>query len=74
MTKENFLSAYRAKLIEAYPWAQDAAKLDRYMESVRATIHDTAGSWNPTGNAVVAAWKAIGGKGTPSLKAMRGLA
>lgn len=72
MTKADFLREYRAAIIAAYPWAQDAAKLERFMQSVSATINGAA-TWNHDGEAVRAAWRAIGGKGRPTLKALRAL-
>ena len=73
MTKQAFLAAYRAALV-AYPWAADAARLDKFMASVAATIEGPHATWNHDGDAVTAAWRAIGGKGKPTLKALRALA
>jgi hypothetical protein len=76
MTKTAFIAAYRAKLIDLYAWAQDATKLDRFMSSVASTIGFTLGGtapWNHEGAAVTAAWREIGGKGKPTLKALRAL-
>ncbi|MEN3144590.1 hypothetical protein ABDF71_21610 [Ochrobactrum sp. WV_118_8] len=75
MNKEAFLSTYRSELIDRYAWAADTAKLDRFMGSVKATISDASVStWNHDGEAVTAAWRAIGGKGKPTKKALRALA
>jgi hypothetical protein len=73
MTKNRFLYAYRITLQEAYPWAMDAAKLNRYMDSVASTIGDGANTWNASGEAMQAAWKEIGMKGKATLKALRAL-
>ena len=73
MTKQAFLAAYR-DAIAAYPWAADAAKLDKFMASVAATLEGPRATWNHAGDAVTAAWRAIGGKGKPTLKALRALA
>lgn len=70
-TKEEFLTAYEACLL-CYTWAADPAKLAKFMASVRATL-DGASTWNHDGDAVNAAWKLVGGKGKPSLKALRAL-
>jgi len=72
MTRQAFLKAYRNSLLAAYAWAGDAAKLDHFMASVSATL-DGANTWNHTGEAVTAAWHWIGGKGRPTLKALRAL-
>ena len=43
------------------------------MLSVRATLRGPVATWNFDGPATVAAWRAIGGKGKPTLKALRAL-
>jgi hypothetical protein len=74
MTKEQFLTAYREQLKATYAWARDdAAKLERFMASVRNTISHGVSTWVHDGEAVTAAWRAIGGKGKPTLKALRAL-
>lgn len=74
MTRGAFLAAYRAHLPKAYSWAADEAKLHKFMSSVEDTISGRANSWNFNGDAVTAAWREIGGKGKPSLTALRALA
>ena len=71
-TRSSFLQAYRRELASRYAWATDSDKLARFMRSVDETL-DGSNSWNHDGAAVTAAWKLIGGKGQPSLKALRGL-
>ena len=74
MNKTRFLVMYRDELNKRYPWAQDEAKLSRFMASVTETINGTGpGTWNHEGEAVTAAWRAIGGKGKPTKKALREL-
>lgn len=73
MTKAKFYETYRANLIQQRPWAQDAAKLARYMDGVKGTIETSRSTWNCSGDALQAAWKAIGGKGKVTLKALRAL-
>lgn len=73
MNRKLFLTHYRAELTARYGWAQDVAKLDRFMTSCETTIASTAATWNHDGDAVTAAWRSIGGKGKPSLKALRAL-
>jgi hypothetical protein len=72
MTKSSFLSEYR-KSASALPWASNSDKLERFMESCRATLNG-ASTWNHDGESSAAAWRAIGGKGKPTLKALRALA
>jgi hypothetical protein len=71
MTKSSFLRAYREKL-SALPWASNPEKLEKFLASCRATI-DGASTWNHDGESCVAAWREIGGKGKPTLKALRAL-
>ena len=72
MTRQAFLSAYRNALLARYSWTADAAKLDRFMESVTVTLAG-GDTWNHDGEAVTEAWKWIGGRGKPTLKALRAL-
>jgi hypothetical protein len=73
MNRNEFLTKYRAELLARYPWASDTTKLDRFMTSVVSTLNGE-NTWNYDGDAVTAAWRAIGGKGKPTKKALRGLA
>lgn len=73
MTRNSFLVAYRSELVARFAWAQDIERLDRFMASCETTISSSAATWNHDGEAVVAAWKSIGGKGKPTLKALRQL-
>jgi len=73
MSRTAFLAAYRAQLIALYPWAKDTARLDRFMSAVELTISTARNEWDHDGDAVTAAWHAIGGKGKPTLKALRSL-
>ena len=72
MTQTAFLSAYGFQLMAQYEWARNADKLSRFLESCAETLNG-ASTWNHDGPAVTAAWRTIGGKGKPSLKALRGL-
>lgn len=71
MTKKAFYAALKAEL-KKYPWAADAAKLDRFMAHVEETME-----WGKNlvtiGDSFHAAWKAIGGKGKATFKALRAL-
>jgi hypothetical protein len=73
MTKEQFITIYREK-VSALPWANDSEKLQRFIQSASDTIENKANSWNFNGPSSVAAWREIGGKGNPTLKALRALA
>lgn len=74
MSRAAFLAAYRAELIAMYPWAQDAARLERFMGTVVDTLDGPGSPWHHEGDAVTAAWRNIGGKGKPTKKALRELA
>lgn len=76
MTKKAFLDAMRAAIERLYGsgWANNPAALERFMESVRLTIEGKQWTWNHDGEACTAAWRAIGGKGKPTMKALRALA
>lgn len=73
MTKDAFVSEYRAALLANYAWAQDAEKLERFLATVRRTLDTGVAHWNKDGEAVVRAWRAIGGKGKPTYKALYAL-
>jgi bifunctional pyridoxal-dependent enzyme with beta-cystathionase and maltose regulon repressor activities len=73
MTQTAFISAYMKEIKARYSWAQDAAKFVRFMESVVMTLKTDKATWTPEGEAVKAAWGAIGAKGKPTLKAIRAL-
>lgn len=73
-TKEAFLTAYRAAVIEHYPWAADALRLNRFMDSVRTTLYTPANTWNKDSDVATAVWRAIGCKGPMTYKALKGLA
>ncbi len=72
MTQSAFLSAYEAELLARYEWPFIPGKLASFLASTEATLNG-ASSWSHDGEAVTAAWKAIGGKGKPTLKALRAL-
>ena len=73
-TKAAFLAIYRKEILSRYAWAQDGEKLSRFMASVFHTISGPVATWNYQGEAVTAAWRAMGNKGKPTLKALRALA
>lgn len=74
MTKQGFFEAYRRHLLATYDWAKaNPVKLDRFMDSCINTVYGPENTWNHDGECVRAAWREIGGKGTPSLKTLRGL-
>lgn len=71
MTKTQFMQAY-ASFVALYPWAKDPQRLHAFLASCLATLRG-ANSWNHDGEACTAAWRSIGGKGKPTLKALRAL-
>lgn len=75
MTKAAFLKAYEEALLAepSYDWAKDDAKRAKFLHTVSLTISGFATTWNHNGTAVKVAWKAIGGKGKPSLTGLRRL-
>ena len=74
-TKSGFVLAIEREIVQRHAWAKDAAKLATFMDAVRNTITTTASGhiWHHQGPASDAAWREIGGKGKPSLKALRAL-
>lgn len=73
MTKTKLLNEYRAVLPGMFPWARDEDKLTRFVASAERTIRTSAATWNHDSPAIAAAWRKLGGKGKPTLKAMRAL-
>lgn len=73
-TRDTFIARYRAELIRRFSWAQDADRLERYMESVRHSITGPTASWTAEGAALESVWRTMGNKGKPTLKALRALA
>jgi len=72
MNKLTFLAIYHKKVFARYPWAQNCDKLERFLASCEATLKGES-TWNHDGEAVAEAWKEMGGKGKPTLKALRDL-
>lgn len=72
-TKSEFLVLYQRELIKRFKWAEDADKLARFMGAVRDTLDSATGSWDYGGEASKVVWQALGGKGKPTLKALRAL-
>jgi hypothetical protein len=76
MTKKAFMKAYYTELLLVYNWTrgdEGIKKLEKFMKAVRLTITSGREHWNHQGKCVTAAWHAIGGKGIPTLKALRAL-
>jgi hypothetical protein len=72
-TKTAFVIAYQNELRARYEWANDEAKLLRFVKSVEATLRGPDNTWNRDGEAYVAALKSIGLSPRISLKALREL-
>ena len=74
MSRAQFLSEYGFQLQARYEWARNAEKLSRFLSVVSHTIESNDNHWNDcAAPSCIAAWRAIGGKGRPTLKALRGL-
>lgn len=74
-SREGFIAAYEGLLRQepGYTWTQDAARMARFMASVRSTLETPANTWNIDSPLVVKAWRAIGCKGKPTYKALKAL-
>lgn len=82
-TRQQFLAAYRDVIEVVYGeadpasgkvgWAKDKAKLDRYMQTVEDTIAGKSSRWMCDGNALVIAWRELGGRNKPTLLKLRAL-
>jgi hypothetical protein len=72
-SKRDFLEALRKEIRARYLWAADEVRLSKFMLSAEHTIYGVANTWNKDGDAATAAWRAIGGKGKPTYKALREL-
>lgn len=73
MTKTEFLAEYKSRLLQTFPWAQEEARLKRFMASVERTIRTTANSWSHTSDVATAIYREQGGKGKVTLKWLRAL-
>lgn len=76
MNRTAFVKEMTARLIAAgYAWTADPVKLATYIDAMNTTIapDSTRNPWAHDGAIAQAAWKAIGGKGKPTLKALRAL-
>ena len=73
MTRTDFIRQYEQELIMRYTWACDNNKRERFLASVLTTLGTNDKTWNHDGDAVTAAWRALGGKRKPTLKALRAL-
>ena len=73
MSKAAFLSTYRAELLARYAWTIDASKLEQFMANLSDGLDGKHELWSHEGEAVTVTWKAIGGKGKPTRKALRAL-
>jgi hypothetical protein len=73
MTQLQFVKAYMGEVRKRYAWASDPVKFVAFMRNVTLTLKTNQRVWIPEGEAVNAAWNEIGGKGKPTLKALRSL-
>jgi hypothetical protein len=73
VTKEAFKRELRASLLATYAWAQDGAKLDRFMVVVDETINTNKNKFSLDSPMCVQTWRVIGMKGKLTYKALRAL-
>lgn len=72
MTKTEFLKTYET-LLSDLPWARVPGKLETFMSSCRETITGPVATWQHDGKLSQSAWRAIGGHGRVTLRALRSL-
>lgn len=74
MTKTAFLLALNAEVQRlGYAWTADTELLAAFMDRARNMLATTDNTMMIKGPAFTAAWRAIGGKGKPTYKALRAL-
>ena len=77
LTKQNFLSAFKAAIkAKNPPWLADDVndvKLDNFMAVVYKTLTTKSIPWMWNTPLSFETWKSLGGKGKPTLKAMRAM-
>ena len=73
LTKTSFLHKYEQAIISTHPWASDDTKRAKFMEAVRMTLTTDKCPWQHQTALVTSVWKSLGGKGKPTLKALRAL-
>lgn len=81
-TRQKFLTELRAAILERYSgpdktgldgWANNPDKLDAFLSVTLRTIEGEKNLVNLKGEAMTAAWRAVGGKGKPTYKGLRAL-
>ncbi|MGO7308829.1 hypothetical protein ACCS91_33780 [Rhizobium ruizarguesonis] len=70
--KDQFLGELRERLIENYDWAR-TPRLQKFIESMSTTIDTDRNVCNLDGGCILAAYRAVGGKGKLTYKALRTL-
>lgn len=75
MTKAEFLAEYRRTLVRTYSWPNDyPEKLETFITQTAATIRGNVALVGLVNSpAVIETWQTLGGKGRPTLKALRAL-
>ena len=71
--QERYIAIYIDEVSRLYPWAQDEAKLAKARNTIAQAIADKRNEWQIDGQAGLAAWRALGGKGKPTFKAIHSL-
>lgn len=73
-TKNDFMREYRKALqSSSLPVTHSQERIESLLKAVETTITTTAATWIHDGEISVKAWRSIGGKGQPTLKALRAL-
>lgn len=72
-TQAAFLRHAKEGFRQRYQWAHDSEKLARFMDSLTTTITTDRNTCMIDTPSIIAAWRAIGGKGKPTYKALRAL-
>jgi hypothetical protein len=73
MTRSEFIKFYRVYVCMTYDWTNDAHRFEGFMAKVNETLTTDRTTWKWNDNGAKVAWKAIGGKGKLTLKALRAM-
>ena len=68
--QERYIAIYIDEVQKRYPWAQDESKLAKARAHITQAIAAKRNEWQIDGEAGVAAFRALGGKGKPTFKAI----
>lgn len=71
--QQRFIDEYRKSLIKRYSWAKDEKRLEAFIESCKEALAGRRSMWGYQGSAVDDAYRAAGGTGRISMKAIQNL-